>query len=257
MRQGPSQPLGTFPFGRSLLPSVPRADGPKQCFLLGAYPSALHVRWRPPEGKARRVLAVDNEPEPFWNGSDDRERVEVWRQVVEWNDGFGEVAPAGELNGSTGRAVDERWLAPLGIDRSEVWFTDCLDAYHLSDGMVKVIEEVYAPLARGLRLPAADLPAHPDTRAIVKGAQIDRLRSELRTAQPEILITQGNAPLEVMRKLTGIDGPISLVPDMGYGSALAVELYGRSVTWHALVHPGQKREDWRNAHGAWIGRVGR
>jgi hypothetical protein len=250
--------LGTFPFGQPLVSSVPQAGEPRKCLLLGAYPSALHIGWSPPQGEGRSIkaLAVDNEPEPFWNGSDESMRIQTWREAVAWSADLGEAATVGDLNGWTGRSVEERWLAPLGLDRSEVWFTDCLDSYHLSDDMAKAIEEVYTPSARARDLPVADLPQHPGTREIVQRAQIDRLRAELATAQPEILITLGNAAL-VMRKLTGTSGPTSLVPDADYGSELEAKLDGRSVRWYALVHPGQKREDWRNAHAAWIGRVGR
>jgi hypothetical protein len=245
------QALGTFPFGRPLRPSVPTSEGQKGCFLLGAYPSALHIHWRPPQARSRRVLAVDNEPEPFWNGADDSERVAAWREAVGWSESLGEAAPADDLNGPSGRAVEREWLAPLNIGRSEVWLTDCLDTYHLSDGVARVIHEVYAPFAKTHDLPAADLPQHPDTRAIVRGAQIDRLRAELATVQTEILVTLGNAALEVMRTLLGREGPTSLVPDADYGSRIETELDGRSVAWYALVHPGQQREDWRSAHAAW------
>lgn len=252
------QPLGTFPFGRPLLPRVP-SDGPKRCFLLGAYPSALHIRWTPPLGGGRRVqaLAVDNEPEPFWNGSNESERVDAWRKGVGWNESFGDAAPAAELNGSSGRAVEEGWLTPLGLDRSEVWLTDCLDTYHLSEPMAKAIDSVYTPFAQAHDLPAAELPRHPDEEVIVRGAQNERLRAELAAAQPEILITLGNAALRVMRSLTGTAGPTSLVRDANYGSRLSTKLDGRSVTWYALVHPGQPREDWKSAHAVWAASVRR
>src|SRR5215212_6481198 len=56
--------MGVFPFGRLVVPCDPVATGRAAMFVLGAYPSALHVRWRPPQGEGRVVqaLAVDNEP---------------------------------------------------------------------------------------------------------------------------------------------------------------------------------------------------
>ncbi len=36
-----------FPFGRPVLPCKPSANGPRKVFILGAYPSALHIRWNP------------------------------------------------------------------------------------------------------------------------------------------------------------------------------------------------------------------
>jgi hypothetical protein len=57
---------------------MPVASSHCDLFVLGAYSSALHVRWTPPEQtKLRRIkaLAVDNEPEPFWTGDDEPERI--------------------------------------------------------------------------------------------------------------------------------------------------------------------------------------
>ena len=72
--------MGVFPFGRPIVECEPVATGRAAMFVLGAYPSALHVRWRPPQGVGRVVqaLAVDNEPEPFWTGADEVHRVEQW-----------------------------------------------------------------------------------------------------------------------------------------------------------------------------------
>jgi hypothetical protein len=68
---------------------------------IGAYPSALHVRWSPPPGLGKPVAAlpVDNEPTPFWNGSRDEvnDLVEDWRAEF-FNPQWGQVTPA-VLNG--------------------------------------------------------------------------------------------------------------------------------------------------------------
>lgn len=59
-----------FFFGQPVLPRRAVADGQRDVFVLGAYPSALHVEWTPPSPhRPVRALAVDNEPEPFWNGA--------------------------------------------------------------------------------------------------------------------------------------------------------------------------------------------
>jgi hypothetical protein len=63
--------VAQFPFGAPVLAcgtEMPTRQFP--VLVLGAYPSALHVRWVPPEGYGRAVAAlpVDNEPTPFWDG---------------------------------------------------------------------------------------------------------------------------------------------------------------------------------------------
>jgi hypothetical protein len=244
--------LGTFPFGQPLLPRRASADGQRGVFVLGAYPSALHIRWIVPGGEQSRVLAVDNEPEPFWTGQDQQQRIAAWMKAVEWREEFGQCLPADQLNGSSGVAVATRFLEPLGLTRDETLLTDCLDTYHLSDGMTAVIRDVYDPFAKELRLPSADLPQHPSERVIVRLAQIDRLEQELLTAKPETLITLGNAACAVAARLLGREGPVSLSADENYGAGIDVEVGDRRVTWYPLVHPGQRFETWMQVHNDWI-----
>lgn len=124
-----------FPFGRPVAPCPPSADGPRPVFVLGAYPSALHVRWTPPRPyRAVTALAVDNEPTPFWDGADQEARIESWKSAVRWAAAWGAVAPVGALNGPSGAWVADRVLRPLGVARGEAWITDCLDTYRASTG---------------------------------------------------------------------------------------------------------------------------
>ena len=107
--------VGTFPFGRPVLPRPPSASTRRRVFILGAYPSALHVAWRPPRGKPIRAMAVDNEPVPFWNGHDEDDHVARWKAAVGFRDvEWGGVTRVGDLNGSSGLWVDNNVLGPLG-----------------------------------------------------------------------------------------------------------------------------------------------
>src|SRR5438094_675760 len=47
---GPWTPMRVFPFGRVVQACTPVASGHCDWFVLGAYPSALHVQWTPPPG---------------------------------------------------------------------------------------------------------------------------------------------------------------------------------------------------------------
>jgi hypothetical protein len=258
--------LGTFPFGRPLLPARPTANGPQSCFLLGAYPSALHIAWRPPLAgvKPANALAIDNEPEPFWTGEDEHERIEQWKATVGWNlEQHGKARPAGPRNnGSTGRAVVEHHLLPLGARRSDAWMTDCLDTYHLSVGMARRVARSYARLAEDRGWPLVDLPAHPRDAEIIRRAQFQRLRGELESCRPEIVITLGRAALEVMRQLLDNSVPVQLLPDRDYGVPSTHRLKGRVVRWYRLAHPGllsrpgSKVDEWRDAHQHWMASAG-
>ena len=53
--------MNRFVFGRPVVPAKPVADGTRNFFVLGAYPSALHVQWRLPHNLGLiRAIAVDN-----------------------------------------------------------------------------------------------------------------------------------------------------------------------------------------------------
>ena len=74
-------------------------------------------------------LAVDNEPSVFWDGSDQAERIDAWKQ--RWfDDAWGTVTPT-RLNGSSGAKINEDVLLPLGLDRHDVWFTDAVNTYFI------------------------------------------------------------------------------------------------------------------------------
>jgi hypothetical protein len=196
--------MGQFPFGAPLLPcgtDVPVRRYP--VLLLGAYPSALHVRWTPPEGFGPPVVAlpVDNEPTPFWDGvsAEVQSLFDRWHQNYfkpEW----GTVTPAA-LNGSSGRDIADLWLRPLGLARQEAFITDCLPTARASDGVAKRLADRYAPVVAALGAPATDLEPHPSENAIVTealGEHADRLTAQVVAADPEMVVTLGNAAARVL-----------------------------------------------------------
>lgn len=252
-----------FPFGQPLLPREPSASGPRPVFLLGAYPSALHVCWTPPEGKPVKALAVDNEPTPFWSGEDETKRIADWKEQVRYDEEtWGKIAPVGELNGPTGRKLVTSVLNPLGVTRTDTWMTDCLDTYRCSDGQALRLSDSYNPFARARGLPEANLPEHPEERDIVAEAALhhrERLRKELRTASPDWVITLGNAALRVLTELADAvpnKAPRRLDAGDSYGQVVELQLVGRSVRWLPLAHPAAPPA-YQEAHAKWCARVPR
>jgi hypothetical protein len=232
-----------FPFGAPVRSVARQPAGRRRVFVLGAYPSALHVRWTPPARSGLgpvRALAVDNEPEPFWDGADDADRVGAWQ--AEWaSDEYGSFAPAGRLNGSSGRWVDAHVLEPLAARRDEVWFTDCLDTYRGSHGQAKRIADTYMPFAEQVALPESLLGEHPSEKAIVReclDGHRERLLQELNIVAPDLVVTLGSAAAKVFHELTGLDGPALALSRDGYGEFIHIALSGRVVQWLPLVHPG-------------------
>lgn len=254
-RGGPER--GVLPFGRPAR-DIPRSARPADVLVLGAYPSALHIQWAPPDPfKPIKALAVDVEPEPFWNGSDEAERVRAWKHAVGWRAEWGSAGSAGRLNGSSGVWVDEHVLAPLGCKRGDAWITDCLHWYCASTGAAARIADTYAPFASERGLPAARLPAHPSEHEIVRAAiahELPRLATELRAAAPALVVTLGNAALRVMREMVG-DLPAKLSPDAEYGRRHRTQFEGRAFDVLPLAHPAAPRV-YQDAHQRWCEHVG-
>lgn len=252
-------PISQFPFGRPLEARKPTATAACRLFLLGAYPSALHVEWRPPAPFQRvAALAVDNEPEPFWTGRDEEERIEAWKTTVGWRAEWGSVGPVGPLNGSSGLWLDQKVLSPLRATRAETWVTDCLDTYRFSKGQEEVVTGKYAPFAEKLGLQWKGVPAtlrHPSEDQIVSETRdhhLKRLMTELRVAQPRIVVTLGNAALRVFAALVDRSEPEKLVPGKDYGAPIEVTVAGKPATWLPLVHPGQRSKEWQAVHARWV-----
>ena len=249
------EPVGTFPFGRPVLARPPSASTKRGMFILGAYPSALHVAWRPPAGKPIRAMAVDNEPVPFWNGERDGEYIAQWKAAVGFREGeWGTVAAAGKLNGSSGIWVDDNVLTPLGAGRDDVCISDCLDTYFSSDDGAARVADTYQPFAEGAGLPPARLAGHPSEDAIVEqGVRLHRgrLLRELSQAAPDVVVTLGNAALRVMR-LTAAqnDGPAKLLADPSYGRERTLTVGGRRIRWLPLAHPASPSA-YKDAHARW------
>lgn len=211
-----------FPFGAPVNSVVRRPSNTRPVFVLGAYPSALHVRWSRPEStglKPVRALAVDNEPEPFWDGTNESDLVRTWAN--QWfGEALGDVGEVGALNGSSGRWVNSNALEPLGAERDDAWFTDCLDTYRASQGQARRISDTYAPFASDGGLPTAQLQPHPGEDAIVRealGTQSVRLLHELESVTPDLVITLGNAAGRVFHALCDLDGTFELSEE-GYGT---------------------------------------
>jgi hypothetical protein len=240
---------------------MPSATSRRRLFVLGAYPSALHVQWSPPPGRPGgkiKAIPVDNEPEPFWNGADAAERIRRWREA-EFDGTWGHIDVSPCTNGTSGQWVDSNVLIRFRLGRGDAWISDCLDTYRRSVGSWRAIEERFVPFAidAGLADKIPRFAAHPDEDEIVAEALLPAraaaLRSELRTAAPESIVTLGNAALRVMRMLVdefvGNDpGPQLHVA--AYGKPCVVSVNGRQIVWYPLAHPAAP-ERYQLAHESW------
>ncbi len=247
---------GVFPFGAASGRCEPRRVSDASAFVLGVYPSALHVQWTHPEARVA-ALAVAPEPWPFWPGEDQEHQVHAWQAEVGWQEEWGTVRPAGRLNGSSGQAVAERVLAPLGLGLDRVWTTDALPLYHIHRGprtQGDAMSTRYDPFAAQRGLPLHDLPTRPPVDQLVRRSikeEGPRLQYELRESQAPLLITLGNEALVVAAALLEGDLPSRLRADEAYGKRRRVRFGAAQLEVLPLVHPGQRSGTWLQAHDRW------
>ena len=248
--------LGRFPFGAPVEPCGDGRPDPVDALVLGAYPSAVHVRWVPPRSSGHRpisALAVDNEPAVFWDGSDADERVDAWRAKY-FDPDWGEVNTAA-LNGPSGTWLSSNILDPLRAAGAHSHFiTDCLTTYRLSSGASARLNDTYEPMARKTSgLTSANLLPHPSEAQIVRESleyQSERLTAQIAAARPRMMVTLGNAASRVIASLgqTGRTGKLS---QDGYGLPSTVDISGTQFAWIALVHPATPAV-WQERHREWL-----
>lgn len=274
-----------FPFGQLSTPRPPRRPAhAAELFVLGVYPSALHVRWQPPTWARLGLgvgpvgaLAVADEPCVFWDGADAAQRVAEWRTKVTFIEGddegcWGHATTAG--NGTSGSAVAEGVLVPFEVEPANTWFTDAVDHFFVKQGksggrrqQADAIEADYAPFAAAAGLPSASLPARPVPDELVSLAASqhgDRLRAEFEEANAPLVVTLGEEARRVLMaiadKVDGapaqpLDGRWFAVDEASYGRPGIARVGGMEAQCYALVHPGQRSTGWRQLHDRWRRRV--
>lgn len=272
---------GVFPFGQPSTerrPRRPERSGPASAFVLGVYPSALHVRWNPPRWLVEEAgvseivgaLAVDVEPVVFWDGADAKARVDEWKRRVAFRAGdetgaWGHVSAAG--NGTSGTRVRDDILDPLGLATRDVWFSDAVPWYFVKRSAKPrakreqgdAMDADYAPLAaRDPSAPPVSLTTRPSVDHLVRWSVAERreaLRRELLESEARVLITLGE---EARRVIVGIADAIAggveraLEEKMtGYAEPGTCSIGGHRTRWFALRHPGQRGKGWSALHRAW------
>jgi hypothetical protein len=255
-----SDRLGTFPFGEPLLPVVQADQGPKDTFVLGVYASAVHATWRDANGQPLvKALVVASEPCIFWDGEGAEEivgRIPVPREAGSL------VSAEQRYNGPSGRALDEMFLNPLGLDRSRTWMCDLVPHCCANPSQVGVFEERYLPVARRLGLPEPSMPTVP--WGPVKDARRNGILDEIRRSRATTLITLGDKPLNWFVRFFAPRW--KRLSDFGtsadaYGRHHRVRLDDVEINLLPLVHPrqaaqlGKHVETWTKRHAAWMDRV--
>ncbi len=248
--------MHSFPFGQPILPVLQRDQSPKDVFVLGVYASAVHARWVDEDGKESiKAVAVASEPEIFWSGAGAEEIV----AGIELPAGTGRLEAADpQFNGPSGRALDERFLSPLGIVRGAAWLCDLLPESRCNPSQAEALRRAYAPLQH--RLPTYSWPGVPTTLADER--RVSEIADELSRSKARLLVTLGDLPLRFFARRFGAHGALRAygTTETEYGRPIPIAVNGHRCELLPLAHPrqvaslGRSSQGWGKLHRAWVER---
>uniref|UniRef100_Q3ARI2 Uracil-DNA glycosylase-like domain-containing protein n=1 Tax=Chlorobium chlorochromatii (strain CaD3) TaxID=340177 RepID=Q3ARI2_CHLCH len=251
--------IGTFPFGQPIKKVCQIDQSPKKIFVLGVYASAVHATWIDNNEKVLiRALAVDSEPEIFWRGANVKEIIEQ----IQMPEGAGKLIPAAKnLNGPSGKALDDCFLKPLGFeDRSEIWLCDLVPHSCQNKQQEAALEREYRTRMISLSLPEYDYSEVP--LKLSNEVRQQEILDELHIASPSVIITLGDEPLKWFTyKLDS--STKSQLKDYGisedtYGQLHDISIDGKRMKHLPLVHPrqagrlGSHSNMWASCHERWM-----
>ena len=247
--------VGNFPFGGPIRRVTQADHSPKRVFVLGVYASAVHAHWCNPQGKqVVKALAVASEPYIFWRG----EGAEEILSNIDVPSAVGYLKPAQhDLNGPSGRSIDEDYLKAMGMLRADVWLCDLVPHSCMNPGQAKAVEREYEPLVEKFTLPPVQWPAVP--RKLANAARRQEIAEELRSSAAEVVITLGDLPLKWFTSAYGSERSLRAYGETQrtYGRLHDLAFNGKKLKLLPLVHPRQAAglsghsAKWNNLHKDW------
>lgn len=255
--------IGTFPFGQPIRRVTQLDRGPKRVFILGVYASAVHARWCGADGKQLvRALAVASEPLIFWPNRGGRTEVEDILSAIDVPGRAGRLEPAAaNLNGPSGRSIDEGYLGPLGLARADAWLCDLVPHSCMNKGQANAIDRAYNPLVDSIGLPPVQWPPVP--RRWTDTDRRDRIAAELQESAAEVLVTLGDQPLKWFARFFGSKSSLRAYGEdsSSYGRLHDIKVNGRAMKLLPLVHARQAAglsghsPKWHALHKHWAAQV--
>ncbi len=248
-----------FPFGQRLRKVQQTDITPKKTFVLGVYASAVHARCIDKEGNQMvAALAVASEPEIFWTGHDAQKQLDKIKIPIE----LGKlVLPDSNLNGPSGKALDELYLKPLDLNRTDTWLCDLIPETRINPNQKNAINRYYNPIRQKYNLPEVTIPEfhHSELNSIERHQEI---LEELFTSQAETLILLGDLPIKHFLNYfidSKYDGLSSFGTDSEtYGKPHELTISGKLITVIPLCHPRQAQRlgasniKWFELHQSWL-----
>jgi hypothetical protein len=198
---------------------------------------------------------VASEPHIFWRGDGAQQIV----QDIPLPDGLGTLTAADRrFNGPSGVALDELFLAPLGLTRADAWLCDLVPHSCMNAGQRRAVERAYLPLVREHSLPPVSVPPVPARWA--DGPRRQAILQEILDAQARVLVLLGDQPIRwflsfhdrrwVRLSAFGAD-------PRSYGRLHRLDLSGHEIHVLPLAHPrqvarlGHSSASWYDLHQSW------
>jgi hypothetical protein len=249
-----------FPFGQELKKVEQRDRSPKEVFVLGVYASAVHARWIDKNGRQKvSALAVASEPEIFWRG-ENADRIISGIKIPK-DLGTLTVPIDPKLNGPSGRALDELFLKPLGLNRNTVWLCDLLPYSRVNQNQRKAIEKNYnQKLIEKYNLSPATIPLF-DKKELNSSSRRAEILQELEDSKADTIILLGDLPIYWFIRFFDKRYPrlsqFGETPDT-YGKSHQIRINDRSYNVIPLSHPrqadrlGASSTKWGSLHDIWV-----
>lgn len=252
-----------FPFGEQLHPVVQEDKSPKKAFVLGVYASAVHARWEKNGQVICPALAVASEPRIFWDGNLSEAKSII--EKINIPSECGSLKPSdSRFNGPSAKILDKNILAPLGLNRQDVWLCDLLPEARLNSNQINRILKSYDPLKAQYGLNEVTVPPRPKDGedSFCNAERAKEVTKELLASQANLLILLGDIPFK--KYLTRVGENLSLGNSLdeyarqyGYGHVSQVLIDGKCFSLLPLAHPrqigglGSYNQKWRDLHAAW------
>ena len=247
-----------FPFGQKLEIVKQEDRSPKKFFVLGVYASAVHARWRGIDNKIKiNALAVASEPYIFWKGDGCREIIGKISMPKE----LGTLEPAlPKYNGPSGNTLDDKFLKPLGTERSEAWLCDLLPYSRINSNQRKALDKYYEPEVSRFSLPKCTVPNFTQTELKSQYNRHIEVMQEIEESKCNTIILLGDLPIKYwlshftrFRKLADFGDTFDR-----YGKTYDIKLNGKNFNILPLVHPrqagnlGKASKKWNELHNQWV-----
>jgi len=249
-----------FPFGQELKKVEQKDKSPKQAFVLGVYASAVHARWTDKDGKQKvSAFAVASEPEIFWTGHNAEQIISSIKIPSQL--GRLSVPTDKRLNGPSGRALDDLFLTPLGLDRKTTWLCDLLPYSRVNVKQREAINKYYTDkVVKDFNLSPATIPDF-DISELKSKKRNEEILQELENSKAETLILLGDLPIKWFLNIHAKQ--YSRLSKFGttnqqYGKGHDIKINEKTYNVIPLCHPrqagrlGSSSADWGALHDNWI-----